>query len=85
MKISIDKDITNSTYGISYMDRSGNRPKLKYIAEGLKKEKEAVKIAKEFLKNKGLERGDEVWEVYGAIWHYTGSKWHAEYPAGYLK
>lgn len=79
MKISIDRDMNSLSYGVSYIDASGERPKIKYIAEGLKKETQAVKIAKEFLKNKGLEKGDEIWEVYGTILHYTGTKWRVEH------
>lgn len=82
MDVRIER-LDNGNYIASYVDTSGDRPKLRHIGDECDAEHRAIKNARQFLEERGLKRGDEIWEAYGTIHRYTGKKWRVEHVSGY--
>lgn len=37
----------------------------------------AIRLAREIIREKGEEKGDEIWNWDGTFWRYNGSRWIA--------
>lgn len=83
MRVDVHRYEPDGFYGVEFLDTTGERPKLVTIKDGLESEDDAIREGVKFIEERGAERGDEVFGLYGLIYHYNGKRWRVDHVSGY--